>query len=449
MKYLQASTTVRGVFLLLLAIALLSLASCKGGGSKGGGGGNGGGGATALTVSAISAGGSHTCAIVEGKAAWCWGRNNDGQLGDNSETARNTPVAVLQTPETGTTPAVLLNSGVTAISAGQLHTCAIHNTADEDETEVLAAKCWGRNSSGQLGNGSSGDSNSSLLPVQVTDLDSGVSAISAGENHTCALHSGAAKCWGVNTNGQLGNGVNTGSNTPVDVVQTRADNTDPDPDEHTAAVLLDSGVTVISAGSFHNCAIHSGAAKCWGSGNNGRLGNGSETPSNIAVQVTGLDMNVTAISAGGSHTCAIHGGEAKCWGLNGAGQLGNGVNTGSAIPMDVTGLDMDVTAISAGDQHTCAVHNGEAKCWGNNTNGRLGDGSETNRHTAVDVTGLDSDVTAISTGNQHTCAIHNDIAKCWGNNANGRLGVGELADGADDDDLPDTSAFTPQTLSFE
>ena len=143
MKYLQASTTVRGVFLLLLAVALLSLASCKGGGSKGGGGGNGGGGATALTVSAISARGNHTCAIVEGKAAWCWGRNNDGQLGDNSITARNLPVAVVQTPATGTTPAVLLDSGVTSISTGLSHTCAIHNTADEDETEVLAAKCWG------------------------------------------------------------------------------------------------------------------------------------------------------------------------------------------------------------------------------------------------------------------------------------------------------------------
>ena len=142
MKYLQALTTVRGVFLLLLATALLSLASCKGssggggGGSGGSSGGNGGGGGNGgspdlpgfilpIASLAISAGASHTCAIVEGKA-WCWGSNSNGELG-NPDSSSNLPVAVVQTPADADagTDAVLLDSGVARISAGRFHTCAI------------------------------------------------------------------------------------------------------------------------------------------------------------------------------------------------------------------------------------------------------------------------------------------------------------------------------------
>ena len=159
-------------------------------------------------------------------------------------------------------------------------------------------------------------------------LDSGVTAISAGDRHTCAVHSGAAKCWGLNTNGQLGNGNSNPRLFPRNVVLTP-----PDADAGTDAVLLDSGVTAISAGKFHSCAVHSGTAKCWGLNTNGQLGKelGNDessnpiTQSNNPVQVTGLGSGVTAISAGEAHTCAVHSGEAKCWGLNeGQGQLGVG-----------------------------------------------------------------------------------------------------------------------------
>ena len=429
MQYLQASTTVRGVFLLLLATALLSLAGCGGGGGKGGG--------AAATISAISAGSSHTCAIVKDKA-WCWGDNTEGQLGvgDDSVTDSNFPVAVVQTPADAdavpATDAVLLDSGVSAISAGRLHTCAIHNTADEGETEVLAAKCWGFGGNGRLGNG---DTDNSPIPVQVTGLVSGVSAISAAvgstANHTCAIHSGAAKCWGFGDNGRLGNGSATQSTTPVQVTD------------------LGSGVTVISAGNAHTCAVHSGAAKCWGFGDNGRLGNDSATQSNTPVQVTDLGSGVTAISAGSAHTCAVHSGAAKCWGSGNDGRLGNGSETESTTPVQVTGLTSQVTAISAGSTHTCAVHGGAAKCWGGHNLGWLGDSGNTNSNIPVQVTGLTSQVTAISAGEFHACALHNDAAKCWGFNANGQLGVGELADGDDDDTEPDTTAFTPQTVSFE
>ena len=381
---------------------------------------------------AISAGDEHTCAIVEGKA-WCWGKNSDGQLGDNSDNQSSLPVAVVQTPADAVagTDAVLLDSGVARISAGRFHTCAIHNGA---------AKCWGFNNSGQLGNGGAANSKTS---VDVTGLVSDVTAISAGNAHTCAIHNDAAKCWGSDLNGKLGNGSSSSSSTPVPVTG------------------LTSQVTAISAGTNHTCAVHNGAAKCWGNNEEGRLGDNAVTTGigvvdtnfnrMVPVQVIGLVSGVTDISAGDEHTCAIHNGAAKCWGNNINGRLGDNTrtivvsggvldpNNNRKVPMQVMGLVSDVTAISAGRTHTCAIHGGEAKCWGFGGSGRLGNGGTTESSTPMDVTGLVSDVTAISAGSAHTCALHNDAIKCWGLNGNGQLGTGS----------GNTTSSTPQTLSFE
>ncbi len=433
MKYLQASYTVPGVFVLLLSAVLLSLASCGGGG---GGGSSNGGGSTAipLTASAITAGFQHTCAMVEGKA-WCWGNNASGQLGNKeSGTDSNLPVAVST-----------LGSGVTAISAAG-HTCAVLSTG--------AAQCWGFGGDGRLG---SGDTDDSSTPIAVNTLDSDVTAISAGGSYTCAIHGGAAQCWGSNQFGQLGKEF-VGSST----TELLSQSTIPVP-----VTGLENNVNAISAGGSHTCAIHNGVAKCWGSNGNGKLGDGTVTTFDASfnivddnnrktpVPVMGLDSDVNAIiSAGISHTCAIVEGKAWCWGDNSLGQLGNGNTTQSKIPVAVVQtvadpdnsieealLEVDADAkISAGQFHTCVVHKGAAKCWGSNASGQLGVATSTvSSNIPVQVEGLESDVTAISAGNLHTCALHSGVAKCWGFNNNGQLGVGELAGAA-------AFTSTPQTV---
>ena len=176
-------------------------------------------------VSAIATGGAHTCALTSEGGVKCWGYNYSGQLGDDSNTGKSTPVNVLG-----------LLSGAIAITAGTYHTCAL--------TTENGAKCWGSNSSGQIGDNSN---TSRSAPVDVTGLTRGVTAISAGSVHTCALTTGGGvECWGTNNYGTLGDGSTTDRSTPVDVSG------------------LASGVTAIAAGYGHTCALTTaGGVKCW------------------------------------------------------------------------------------------------------------------------------------------------------------------------------------------
>jgi alpha-tubulin suppressor-like RCC1 family protein len=149
-----------------------------------------------LPVTALAAGGSHTCALSAGGAVKCWGTNFTGQLGDGSNVGRNAPVDVLGLPRR-----------VTAIAVGGSHTCAL--------SAAGAVSCWGTNSSGQLGDGTRAHRN---VPVAVSRLGRGMTAIAAGGEHTCALTDlGAMQCWGANASGQLGDGTNVSRDAPVDV----------------------------------------------------------------------------------------------------------------------------------------------------------------------------------------------------------------------------------------
>ena len=359
-------------------------------------------GTAAVTTTFMVAGGElHSCAITDqGGALQCWGGNGLGQLGDNSTDQHEAPVGVNG-----------LSSGIRAVDGGYDHSCAV--------TTGGGVKCWGNNSTGQLGNGYW---TQSLVPVDVLNDDDstlgGAVAVGTGDKHSCALlGNGQVRCWGWNASGQLGD--NSFDNRGKAVVVTTT----------TGSPL--TSIQAIDLGDVHSCALTTGGGvKCWGNGKYGKLGDGD---GGVHYKMTPVDViglsGVATISAGFDHTCAVlTDTTARCWGGNGSGQLGNGlVNTYCITPQMVSGLTKGV-AIAAGSEHTCALlSTGAAKCWGNNLYGQLGDNraSGATSNVPVDVSGIGSGSTAlaIGLGNDHSCAIFEGWGvKCWGYNSNGQLG---------------------------
>ena len=345
---------------------------------------------TGKRITAISAGAHHTCAVADGKA-FCWGSNGHGQLGNNTTTNSRVPVAV-------STSGPLSNRTVTHIASGRYHTCAV---ADGQ------AFCWGDNSNGQLGNGTTTES---WVPVVVKATGplagATVTDITAGGRHSCAVADGQAFCWGWNGYGQLGNNTTTNSSLPVAV-------------RNTSGPLAGATVTGISAGVNHSCAVADGQASCWGWNGTGQLGNNTATDAWAPVAVrntTGplAGATVTDITAGGQHSCAVANGQASCWGWNQSGQLGNNSTIDASAPVAVRNTSgplagATVTDIAVGGYHSCAVANGKALCWGNNGYGQLGNALTVN--SSVPVAAYTSGVLAgqtviaITAGTEHSAAL--------------------------------------------
>jgi alpha-tubulin suppressor-like RCC1 family protein len=345
-------------------------------------------------VVAVAAGFAHSCALLADGSVRCWGNNGAGQLGDGSITPRPTPVAVSGL------------SAVVAISAGDFHTCALLASGG-----VL---CWGRNVYGELGNGTTLPS---AVPVAVKDLSFRIVAIAAGGGHTCALSVfKQALCWGRNDRGQVGNGSTSHATSPV---------------------MVFGGFAVsITAGGAHTCVVYtlpnlttqdSGELRCWGAGTSGQLGDGLLRDQTRAVAVAGL-TRPAAVVAGRQHTCALLAdGSARCWGDNGSGQLGHADGAVSATPAPVAGLSL-AAALAAGARHTCAVlADGHVRCWGRNADGEQGNGLR-NRSTAASIvlsSGGSVMARGVAAGGHHSCALRaNGSVACWGRNDFGQVGYG-------------------------
>ena len=374
-----------------------------------------------LSVFSISAGGGHTCA-VRGGGVKCWGKGYSGQLGNDSSGLTNWSLVPIDVD------GLTAGYGATAVSAGIEHTCAVVSGG---------VKCWGNGGNGRLGYGDGG-TDGKTTPTDVAGLTagSGVTAVSAWNQHTCAVVNGGVKCWGDGENGRLGDGNDTIHNqtTPTNVMDLTAG----------------SGVSAVSAGTAHTCAVVKGGVKCWGNGGSGRLGHGEsadpEMDKDTPTDVMGLTAGsgATAVSAGARHTCAVVSGGVKCWGNGGSGRLGHDESADKDTPTDVHTSDSDpsplsdATAVSAGSAHTCAVVKGGVKCWGEGANGRLGYGDTGDKATPEDVAELTAGVTAVSAGSKHTCALlENGGVKCWGEGSQGRLGNEPPTASTDGEGIPD------------
>jgi alpha-tubulin suppressor-like RCC1 family protein len=306
-------------------------------------------------ATAISSGAIQTCAIVNSPGGTavvqCWGGGGVGELGDGRSTASSTPVTVTGLPA---------GSTVTSLACGSVHACAV---ADGD------VYCWGWDKFDQLGTvlppADSGTPDSAVA-IKVPGL-SGVRAVASSSQSetTCAItNAGAVLCWGSDGGGQLGDGKDASSPTPVPVPS------------------LSSATTALSIGGRAACALGGDDAapttlRCWGDGTDGELGQSGDTHSTLPELTAAGDAPFKSVSVAWHTGCAVAtSGQLLCWGDNSVGELGDGTRAFRPDPTPLQAFDASVDAVATGFWHTCAIAGGHVYCWGRNSYGEVGDGTE-------------------------------------------------------------------------
>lgn len=390
-------------------------------------------------VTQVTAGDDHTCALSSDGSVRCWGRNDAGQLGlGHTQTIGDDEAAAAP-------PAVQLGGVAKMISAGDDHTCAVMGNGD--------VRCWGAGADGRLGYGNTDAIGDDEHPAQAGVVKLGATgravSVAAGGPHTCAvLDNGDVRCWGRAAEGQLGYGNTTPVGSGPSYLPKDAGSV-PLGGHHRARVL--------TAGHQHTCAVLSnGRAQCWGRGDDGRLGYGSqawigdnETLSTKATIQLGSDREVISISAGFAHTCAIlDNGYVRCFGDGQGGRLGYGnqndigdnEHPSTQDPVSFEG-EHRARALEVGSFHSCVITGGaRARCWGAGAFGKLGllgtgsVGGYQLPSVMLPIQVPGDTVSGIAVGGDHTCAIVlSTELSCWGSNQYGALGYGRLGNVGDDE----------------
>ena len=361
-----------------------------------------GGSAGQRPYSVLSVGDVSACALLTNGWVQCWGANDFGQLGVGSaDSGSHLPAYVGG-----------LTQSIVSVGVGRFFGCALSARGGQ-------VSCWGDNGGGWLGDGTN-TAHYVAAPVKIGGAAvTGVKVLSVGRNHACAVHnSGVVACWGSNSRGQLGNKSSTDSSTPTVVVQSSG-----------AAI---SGFVDVAVGDSHSCALKSdGTVWCWGSNDQGQLGNNdySFTATTGAVQT--LVAHARSLAAGHNHACAVlTDGTASCWGSDDFGESGYYADptvNHSKPPYSWVGSVVgasNLKAISVNGDNSCALSAaGQITCWGRNDFGQLG-GTITGDGSYVPIPiNLNQNAVAISTGAGTTCAtLDNGQVYCWGDNLGGEAG---------------------------
>ena len=356
----------------------------------------------------VSLGVDHSCAINDDGSLWCWGDNSESQLGDTTINNHTIPKQI------GT------ETTWSSISLGNQFSCGIQTDLATPPNQTLW--CWGNNGESQLGDSTTINSTS---PKKIISLADKWTTIDAGSQHACAINSNSLYCWGNNSYGQLGLNSTANATIPTQEVEGRK-------------------WLGVSSGANHTCAVEDTGTDtldlwCWGANEFGQLGIGSTSHYPKPHLVTHNDsLGWRWVSSGTSHTCAINSDYiGHCWGLNNSGQLGNGIglDTGSAKQFDSSN---NWQSLASGALHSCGLKTDPFTsletlwCGGINNFGQLGIGSTANQSAPVQVTGPDDSLENweyVSSGHFHSCAITNTAALyCWGRNKHGQLANGNTTD---------------------
>ena len=320
-------------------------------------------------------------------AAWAWGKNLNGQVGDGTTDDKNAPVSASGL------------KGVTQVSGGYAFSLAL-----KSDGTVWA---WGSNSYGQLGDGTN---TPAAAPVQTSDL-TGVTQIAAGYGHSLALKSdGTVWAWGYNSVGSLGDGTNEDKNAPVQVSGL-------------------AGVVQVVAGSIHSLALKAdGTVWAWGYNSEGELGDGTNINKNTPIQISALS-GIAQVAVGLWHCFAIKSdGTVWAWGYNFYGQHGDGTTKNRNLPAQISNLTGAVQLAATGSHSLALKSDGTIMAWGYNAYGQLGDGTYQNKTSPVQVSGI-SGVSQLSAGGDqyrgHSLALKSDgTVWAWGAGDYGQLGDG-------------------------